>query len=181
MNIEMIESPEINQDLDQETLLNFLDHTVLLVSQAQTAEDIDLLMDDFMSEDVQQILTENKDLFSLLNAVWFSSFKRVFIDERSESFPLKVLWLPVLFKKLGWTIEDIETFEQANFTFRSQTQNKNDLYKFLVELFLNGLKFELDTSFKLFKNKIEAIELTSKKDHNQIATILSDIESLGWQ
>jgi len=166
---------------EQEALFNFLDHTVLLITQASNAEEVDLLMDDFMSDDILQILESNKEFFSLLNAVWFSTFKRIFIDVRSESFPVKVLWLPVLFDKLGWKIEDIETFEQANFAFRNQTQQQNDLYKHLVELFLNGLKFELETAYNVFKTKIDSIEYSDEKDKESIETMINDIESLGWK
>ena len=73
---------------DQErALFNFLDHTVLLITQASNAQEIDLLMDDFMSDDVLKLLENNADFFGILNAVWLSTFKRIFIDQRSDSFP----------------------------------------------------------------------------------------------
>lgn len=179
MNILEIASPKIDTNLDQEALFNFLDHVVLQLTQVKNAEEVDLIMDDFMSNDFLDILSGNKEFFSLLNVIWFNTFKRVFIDERSDSFPLKVLLLPVLFKQLGWEIEDIETFEEANYKFRSQTAFKNDLYKLLVELFLNGLKFDTKTSFNLFKKKVESLEM-SESDKENIPKMLQDIESLGW-
>lgn len=167
---------------DQErALFNFLDHTVLLITQASNAQEIDLLMDDFMSDDVLKLLENNADFFGILNAVWLSTFKRIFIDQRSDSFPLKVLWLPVLFKQLNWEIEDIETFEKANFEFRQKTQNNNDLYKQLVELFLNGLKFRPETAYNLFKDNIEKIDVSTKEEVENITAMLKDIESLGWK
>lgn len=176
----VLENPVAKESFDQEAIFNFLDHTVLLITQAKNAEDIDLLMDDFMSDDIMLTLEEHKELFSLLNVVWFSAFKRIFIDERSDSFPLKVLWLPVMFKKLDWEIEDIATFEEANFSFRMRNQQSNDIYKHLVELFLNGLKFELDTAFKLFKDQVTTLELANEDDQESIDTMLEDIASLGW-
>lgn len=168
-------------DTNNELLFNFLDHMVLLITQAKNAEEVDILMDDFMSDDVLKTLTDNKEFFSLLNVVWFSTFNRVFIEQRSESFPLKVLWLPILFKQLGWEIEDIETFELANYNFRNQTQQKNDLYKHLVELFLNGLKFDASAAYKLFKDKIDKLELKTKQEKKNISMMLKDIESIGWK
>ncbi|MDX1811514.1 MAG: hypothetical protein R3240_06175 [Gammaproteobacteria bacterium] len=164
---------------EQNPLFNFFDYTVLLITQANTAEDIDLLMDDFMSPDVINILEENKGLFSLLNAIWFTTFKRVFVDKRSESFPLKMLALPILFKRMGWEIEDIETFENANFEFRTKTQGKNDLYAHLVQLFMNGLKFTPSVALNLFKDKIEALDV-SEQDKANIDVMIKDIEELGW-
>lgn len=179
MNEFILENPETPVNLDQEALLNFLDHTVLLITQAKNAEEVDLLMDDFMSEDIVNLLEDNKDMFSLLNAVWFNTFKNIFIEKRSDSFPLKVLWLPLLFKKLGWEIEDIETFEEANFKFRLENQYNNDIYKNLVELFLNGLKFNCQVAFQLFKNKVSVMEI-SDEDRQNIKVMIEEIEELGW-
>ena len=87
----------------------------------------------------------------------------------------------MLFKQLNWEIEDIETFEKANFEFRQKTQNNNDLYKQLVELFLNGLKFRPETAYNLFKDNIEKIDVSTKEEVENITAMLKDIESLGWK
>lgn len=179
MNDIVLDQVETKSNLDQEAVLNFLDHSVLLISQVQTAEDVDLLMDDFMSDDIVNIFENNKEMFSLINAVWFQAFKRIFVDQKSESFPLKMLWLPIMFKKFGWEIEDIETFEAANFKFRKDNENKNDIYKHLVELFLNGLKFNTHVAYSLFKRRLETLNV-SPTDKENIESIITDLDELGW-
>ncbi len=179
MNNLVTNNTETTANLDQNVLLSFLDHTVLQISQAHSAEEVDLLMDDFLSHDVINIFRNNSEMFSLLNAVWLNTFKRIFIEQRSDSFPLKVLWLPLLFNDFGWEIEDIETFESANMCFQSQHLDQSDLYKHLVELFMNGLKFNPQVSFNLFKKRLDNLKL-SNSDQTKVKTLIQEIEELGW-
>ncbi len=162
-----------------ERILNFLDYIILLLSQANTVEEIDLIMDDFLSNDIVEILSENSELFSALPVVWLETFERVCMQKGETSFSLKTLYLPIMFKKLGWKIEDSEKLDRIHHFARKNVDQATILHPSLVLLFIEGLFLSPQTALSNFKENTERLNKTAEDEEN-INSILNDIKSLGW-
>ena len=174
-----IEQQETQAVTYDENILNFIDYTVLLLVQVKTANDIDTIMDDFLSDDFIDLLVENKQLFSILSVVWMDAFKRVFINSEETSFSLKTLWIPVIFQKLGWTIEDKQSLSEIHTVCLKRANNDKSLYNYLVLLFVEGIFSSLDFAFDNFRKNVESIA-SSEEDTKNIDVLFDDIASLGW-
>jgi len=177
MIIEDIEKQQTSQAESQ--ILNFLDYTVLMLSQASTVDEIDLLMDDFLSDDIMEIMQENKELFSVLSVVWLDTFERVCMRDEENNFSLKTLWLPVMFKNLGWHIEDQERLKSLHETARRNANESKDLFPFLVQLFVDGIYQNSDVALANFEEQVRKIA-DSEEDNANLDQLICDIMSLGW-
>ena len=172
--IKTVESPKVD-----ERILNFLDYTVLMLSQVNTVEEIDMIMDDFLSKDIISIMEENKELFSSLSVIWLDTFERVCLKEEQNNFSLKILNLPIMFKNLEWKIEDQDKLHHIHEQAIAQTKNKDSLCPHLSLLFIEGLIFSSNIALNNFE--IRAKEIASSQEEIEgIDSIISDILSLGW-
>ena len=163
----------------EENILNFLEYTILLLSQVSSADEADIIMDDFLSDDFIDILVENKELFSILGIVWLDVFKRVFIFSNESSFSLKTLWIPVLFHKLDWSIEHNATLIELHSACENKIKDDNSLYNHLVLLFIEGMYFSLEQGIDNFKSSVKNLA-TSDEDIESINRLFDDLASLGW-
>jgi len=179
MIIDKIEPQKTESVTYDENILNFIDYTVLFLVQAQSAEDVDIIMDDFLSDDFIDIMVENKKLFSILAVVWMDLFKRVFISGNESSFSLKVLWIPVIFQKLGWTIEDKASLSEIHTTCLKKANKDDSLYNYLVLLFVEGIFSSLEFASDNFRKNARSIA-TSDEDIEKVEKLFEDIASLGW-
>ncbi len=162
-----------------ENILNFLDYTVLLLSQANSANEVDILMDDFLSDDFIDLLVENKQLFSILGVVWMETFNRVFIAGNESSFSLKTLWIPVLFHKLDWTLEDKAALSDLHTLCLKKANNEPNVYNYLVLLFVEGMFSSLEFAFQNFTKNVTSLA-TTDEDKDNLKNLFDDIASLGW-
>ena len=144
---------ETEEHVNQE-LLNFLDYTVLLLSQANTAEEIDLIMDDFMSEDLLTILSNNNSMFNILSIIWLNTFKRVFFTNNEKDFPLKLMRISSLFKELNWKSKCEELLAETHRECLMLTVEDNSVRNFLLLLFIEGIIFSYQNAVDKFENRI---------------------------
>ena len=172
------------QDSDEvvgvdENILNFLEYTISLISEARTAQDVDLLMDDFIAEDMTNLLTENKYMFRVLSVIWLNTFKRVFINRQEKSFPVNVLWLPILFGRLGWELKDKNHLNNLFQTCMENAEENSSLYDYLCLLFIDGLLNNSHDAFLRFKGVIESFDVNDI-ERQKLESLLGEISRLGW-
>jgi len=173
----VVETEELKLD---ERTSNFFDYIVLLLSQATSVEDLDLIMDDFMSADFMTIMESNKPLFSMLPVIWLDTFERICLIENANDFSLKTLWLPIMFKNLGWRIECHEKLNELHEAALINSEQSTILYPNLVLLFIEGLIFPPNIALSKFKERIIGL-LNTLDDQSSIDSLISDIVSLGWE
>ncbi len=173
-----LEQPEEIVTYD-ENILSFLDYTVLILSQANSANDVDIIMDDFLSDDFIDILSNDRDLFGMLAPIWMDVFSRVFVTSDETSFSLKSLWIPVLINKLNWTIENKSTVSDLHKFCLEKVKKESSLYNYLSLLFVEGVLFTPDSAFNNFKLHTESL-IKSQNDANELSRLHNDIISLGW-
>jgi len=161
-------------------LLNFLDHTVLLLSQVNNSEEIDLIMDDFRSKDLFNIFSENREFFGILSAVWLTTFKRVYLENSTQEVPLKLLYVPVLFKEFGWDKQCIESAKDIHRQCLIAMLKNNSLTNILLLLFIEGIVDTHQEAIDNFKLNIGKLVETDD-DKKYIEIVLEDIKSLGWK
>ena len=162
-----------------ENILSFLEYTISLISEARTAQDVDLLMDDFIANDMTNLLTENKYMFRVLSVIWLNTFKRVFMQSNEQSFPVNVLWLPVLFNRLGWELKDKNHLNNLFQTCVSNADSNNSLYDYLCLLFIDGLLNSTHDAYERFVKTVDVFEMNDI-ERQQFESMLSEIRSLGW-
>lgn len=162
-----------------ENILNFLDYTILLLSQANTADDVDIVMDDFVSDDFYNLLNENKELFNILAPVWVDVFDRVFVSGNESSFSLKALRIPVLIKEFDWVIENASNLSNLHTKCLNKIEKDESLYNYLTLLFVEGIYFSLESAFDNFKIHANSLA-SSQSDIDDIQDLCDDISSLGW-
>jgi len=162
-----------------ENIINFLEYTISLISEAKSAQDVDLLMDDFMADDMTKLLTENKYMFRVLSVIWLNTFKRVFMNSEEKSFPVNVLWLPILFSRLGWELKDKNHLNNLFHTCMSNAEESNSLYDYLCLLFIDSLLHSAHDAFQRFKGAVESFEVNDI-ERQQLDAMLGEISSLGW-
>jgi len=173
-NIAMEPTPTVNEEL-----LNFLDYTVLLLSQANTVDEIDLIMDDFMSEDIIHVFSENNLIFNIIPIVWLNTYKRVVHENGNHDFPLKLLWLPVLFKNLDWQIYDNNDLQSIYGEALSKLEEDLSLFNMLNILFLEGLLGKFSNAYSNFNRMCSKLSLTDQENLD-LENIKTDIRALGW-
>jgi len=165
--------------LNEEKLLKFLDYFVLMLSQANTVEDIDLIMDDFLSEDVIHIIQENSELFNILSIIWIDTFDRICMKPGESNFSLKVLWLPILYKRFNWSLNDVDVFNTLHSKAESDVENSDSLCPYLNLLFVEGFTKSTEKALTNFKEKTEVL-IQDKSEKENIESIISDVKSIGW-
>jgi len=162
-----------------ENILNFMEYTISLISEAKTAQDVDLLMDDFVADDMTDLLTEHKYMFRVLSVIWLNTFKRVFLQGSENSFPVNVLWLPVLFSKLGWELKDKNHLNSLFQTCMENAEQKNSLYDYLCLLFIDGLLNNPSDAFVRFDGVIKSFDVNDI-EKQKLEGLCNEIKSLGW-
>lgn len=167
------------EQLDDRTL-NFLDYIVLLLSQASSVEELDLVMDDFLSDDFMTIMESNKPLFSMLPIIWLDTFERVCFQENENNFSLKILWLPIMFNKLGWKIESQDKINTLHEAALVKSEQSTALYPNLVLLFIEGLIFPSNIALNKFEERAKRL-LNTEEDETNVDALISDVISLGWE
>ena len=181
INIELNSVEEINQAVEpDENLLNFLEYTISLISEARSAQDVDLLMDDFIANDMTELLSENKYMFRVLSVIWLNTFKRVFMQSDEKSFPVNVLWLPVLFKKLGWELKDKSHLNNLFQTCLASAEDNASLYDYMCLLFIDGLLNSPKDAYPRFEGMIKGFDVNDL-EKQKLDSLLTEIKSLGWQ
>jgi len=162
-----------------ENILNFLEYTISLISEAKSAEDVDLLMDDFIANDMTDLLKEHKYMFRVLSVIWLNTFKRVFMQGQENSFPVNVLWLPVLFDKLGWELKDKNHLNNLFQSCVSNAEKNNSLYDYMCLLFIDGLLNVPHEAYARFENAINGFEVNDL-EKQKLDGLLAEVRSLGW-
>lgn len=163
-----------------EKILSFLDYIVLMLSQASSVEEIDMIMDDFISDDVMKIMSDNRQLFSILSVIWLEAFERVCLNDRENNFSLNILHLPVIFKKLNWHIEDREKLARIQESCLEKSEESTKLYPNLILLFAEGLIYSTEKALTNFENRVEGL-INTTEDEIGITQLIRDIISLGWR
>jgi len=176
---EVTESESAKLQVD-EKILNFLDYIVLMLSQTNTVDEIDLIMDDFLSNDIFEVMEENRDQFSILSVIWLDAFERVCMKENENNFSLKMLWLPIMFNKLGWRIENQAKLDELRQRALTQTESSKVLYPNLALFFIEGLIFPEKQAMDNFKDRVQKLS-NSEDDKLSINQLLEDIATLGWE
>ncbi len=171
---DMETTPTVNEEL-----LNFLDYTILLLSQANTVDEIDLIMDDFMSEDIIHVFSENNLIFNIIPIVWLNTYKRVIHASSSHDFPLKLLWLPILFKNLGWELNGNSELQIIYGEALSKLEEDLSLFNMLNILFLEGLLGKFSSAYSNFNRMCSKLNLTDQEGID-LENIKTDIRELGW-
>ena len=177
MIIEEVENTQ-NTQVDSQ-ILNFLDYVVLMLSQARSVDELDLIMDDFMSDDIIEVIHNNKELFSVLSVVWLDTFERVCMRGEEHNFSLKILWLPIIFKQFGWRIEDRNRLRDLHTDAVQNATDAESLYPYLVLLFVEGIYLDIDNALANFEKRVRNIAKTDE-DNENLDQLISDIMSLGW-
>lgn len=162
-----------------ENLLNFLEYTISLISEARSAQDVDLLMDDFIANDMTNLLSENKYMFRVLSVIWLNTFKRVFMQAEEKSFPVNVLWLPVLFNRLGWELKDKNHLNNLFQTCLTNAEKNNSLYDYMCLLFIDGLLNVPHEAYKRFEMALNGFEVNDL-EKQKLDSLLGEVKSLGW-
>jgi len=162
-----------------EELLNFLDYTILLLSQANTADEIDLIMDDFMSEDIIHVFSKNSLFFNIIPIVWLNTYKRVIHANVNRDFPLKLLWLPILFKNLGWEIHGNNELQMIHGEALNNLEEDLSLFNMLNILFLEGLLGKFSSAYSNFNRMCSKLTLTDQEKAD-LDNIKADVRALGW-
>lgn len=170
---EEVEYPVSNE------LLNFLDYTVLLLSQVNTSDEVDLIMDDFSSSDLVKILSENREFFSVLSSVWLTAFKRVFILNGDQDFPMKLLRIPALINELNWDQNCVEHAKDIHRECLMMTLQNKSLTNLLLLLFLEGIIYSSQEAINNFINNIEPL-IENEEDRQGVNVVIEDLVSLGW-
>jgi len=137
------------------------------------------LMDDFLSDDFIDLLVKNKQLFGILGIVWMNTFSRVFINGNESNFSLKTLWIPVLFHKLAWTLEDKSSLSDLHTLCVKKSSDETSVYNYLVLLFVEGMHSSLEFAFQNFMKNVTSLAVTDE-DKNNLNNLFDDIASLGW-
>jgi len=184
IDTELTLEPEVStpspEKISQENLMNFLDYTVLMLSQVNTVDDMDLIMDDFMAEDVMQTFRENSELFSILSIIWLNTFERVLVNSDETAFPLKVLKIPVLFREFHWTVEDKKLLSTIHTECLLKTLDSDFLYHMLTLLFIEGIALSEEEALANFRENVKKI-VRSEEDELVVQNMMNDIQSLGWR
>ena len=162
-----------------ENILNFLEYTISLISEAKSAQEVDLLMDDFVADDMTNLLTEHKYLFRVLSVIWLNTFKRVFLQSEENSFPVNVLWLPVLFKRLDWELKDKNHLQNLFQTCLSNAEKNGSLYDYLCLLFVDGLLNTPRDAFLRFEVAVKSFKVNDL-EKQKLEGLCGEIKSLGW-
>ncbi len=162
-----------------ENILNFMEYTISLISEAKTAQDVDLLMDDFIADDMTNLLSEHKYLFRVLSVIWLNTFKRVFMQGQGNSFPVNILWLPVLFNRLGWELKDKNHLNNLFQTCLESAEKNNSLYDYLCLLFIDALLNTPSEAFVRFDGAIRSFEVNDF-ERKKLTDLCGEIKSLGW-
>ena len=168
-----------DENLPDENILNFLEYTISLISEAKTAQEVDLLMDDFVADDMTNLLTEHKNMFRVLSVIWLNTFKRVFIQSEENSFPVNVLWLPILFARLGWELKDKNHLHNLFQACLSKAEKNASLYDYLCLLFIDGLLNTPHEAYERFEKAIKLFEVNDL-EKKKLEAMCGEIESLGW-
>lgn len=177
MIIEEVENTQTTQVDPQ--ILNFLDYVVLMLSQARSAEELDLIMDDFMSDDIIEVIHNNKELFSVLSVVWLDTIERICMRGEDHNFSLKILWLPIIFKQFDWRIEDKNRLRDLHTEATKNASEAETLYPYLILLFIEGIYLDTDKALANFEKQVRSIAKT-EEDNENLDQLISDIMSLGW-
>ncbi|MDH3326107.1 MAG: hypothetical protein OEM38_05240 [Gammaproteobacteria bacterium] len=170
---------EPKQETD-ERILNFLDYIVLMLSQANTVDELDLIMDDFSSNDILLIMEEHKQLFGVLSVICLDTFERICVKDDENNFSLKTLHLPIIFKRMGWKIESEARLADLHQISLKRSEESTILYPNLVLLFIEGLILPTNQALNNFEERVEGL-LNSEEDESNINQLITDIASIGWR
>jgi len=180
INAEINSVDESNQAVAaDENILNFLEYTISLISEARSAQDVDLLMDDFIASDMTNLLSEHKYMFRVLSVIWLNTFKRVFMQGNENSFPVNVLWLPILFEKLGWELKDKNHLNNLFQTCLSKAEKNDSLYDYMCLLFIDGILNNPRESYLRFEKAVNGFDVNDL-EKQKLDGLLIEVKSLGW-
>jgi len=163
----------------EKEILNFLDFAVLMLSQVNNAEDVDIIMDDFLSDEMYNVLNNNQALFSVLSIVWVNTFNRVFVEREEISFPIKLLRIPVLFDKFNWKIEDQAMLSSIHSKCLLKVIEENTLTNLFILLFIEGIFYSQEMALGNFKGNVKKIAKTDD-DKMIVNELIENLETLGW-
>ncbi len=157
----------------------FLKNTTLLLSQINTVDDLNLLLSEFMSKDLIKKLFDNNIEFDILPSFWFNVYKRLIYENKQQKFPLKLLWLPILFKNLSWKLENIDELQTIHGEYIKKMQQDISLNNILNMLFIEGLLGNFSSAYSNFNHMSSKLPNT-EIENNDLDNMKKQLRSLGW-
>lgn len=157
----------------------FLKNTIDSLAQINTVDELNFLLSEFMSKDLIKKLFDNSIAFNTLPSFWFNAYKRFINENNQEIFPLKLLWLPILFNNLSWKLENTDELQTMHGEYITKMQYYLSLNNMLNMLFIEGLLGNFSSAYNNFDRMSSKLSNTDIKRHD-LEKLKEKLRNLGW-
>ncbi len=152
--------------LDDNNPLTFIDYNMLLLLKAENSFDLNIMLSDFLADDIVEFLERHKKLLFVLSEIWNNAIRRTIFSTEDITFPDGLLLLPPIFHRLNW-IEKNPLWNDIEKKAEKRFAEDPNLVDALVTMFIDGMQASLDTALDKYCTKIK--QLKHKPDEYQKA------------
>lgn len=172
----MSEENTFSFPLDHDSPLSFVDVNVVALAQVEDVYQLNEVLGAFLADDVQNFVSEHKDILYLLSHVWNEAFMRIVLDVEDMIFPDGMLMIPPIFEKLGWS-GDADTWEKLHSSYTVKFEKDTCLPNALAILFIEAMQGDMQCAIDHF---VERVTKFNDEDTLHAERYLENLKYFGW-
>ena len=152
---------------------------MLLLNRAENAFDLNIMLTDFLADEVIEYVEKHKKILFALSEVWNTTIRRTVFSTDDITFPDGLLLIPAVFHRLGWIVKNpqwTEIGEKAQMRF----DNDANLVDALIVMFTNAMQDSLNSALDKFCLQIKSLK-HKPEEYQQAQELRKNIGNYyGW-
>lgn len=143
--------------LDDNNPLTFIDYNMLLLLRAENAFDLNIMLSDFLADDVVAYIEKHKKILFVLSEVWNTTIRRTVFSSDDITFPDGLLLIPAIFHRLGWIVKNPQ-WEDIKIQAQQRFDTDPNLVDSLIIMFTEAMQGTLDSALDTFCAQIKKLQ-----------------------